>query len=508
MKKSIDQKKFGVILTYFQIIASIVISMVTTPYITNTLGQAEYGLYTLVFSLVSYLNLFQLGIGSSYIRFYSLYKKEGKQRIRELNGTYLTVFCFLALLATLFGIFVMNNLELIFNDGIAQDQITLARQLIAVLLITTVVSFILSVFISYVTAHEQFVVHKMLSIGISVFRPIVMILMLVLGFRSLGMMLAALVVTLIVDICYVIFSFLALKFEFSLRKINKTLIKNIFSFSLFIALNSIVDQLNWNTGRILVTRYYGTAAVAFFSIALQLNIMYMELSTSISDVFVPMIHRMANENDSGSNFTSLMTKVGRLQFMIMSLALTGFILFGRVFINLWLGIEYDAAYEIILMLMIPTTIPMIQNIGIEMQRSVNKHKFRSVVYVIMAIANLTISIPLCKYFGIKGAAAGTSASLVVANGFIINWFYWKKMNIDIVSYWKNILFLTPVPLIMLVVGYFIQKVVVISSFLIFAIVAMFYSLVFVSLLYFIGMNESEKHLIKTILRKMKIMRTN
>ena len=40
------------------------------------------------------------------------------------------------------------------------------------------------------------------------------------------------------------------------------------------------------------------------------------------------------------------------------------------------------------------TVPLIQNIGIEIQRAKNMHQFRSKVYFCMAIGNALVSIPL------------------------------------------------------------------------------------------------------------------
>ena len=46
----------------------------------------------------------------------------------------------------------------------------------------------------------------------------------------------------------------------------------------------------------------------------------------------------------------------------------------------WAGEGYDAAYYVGALVMIPAIIPLIQNIGIEIQKAKNMHKFRSIVY--------------------------------------------------------------------------------------------------------------------------------
>ena len=63
----------------------------------------------------------------------------------------------------------------------------------------------------------------------------------------------------------------------------------------------------------------------------------------------------------------LFTRVGRVQFILLSLICSGLI-FGQPFINMWAGNNYSEAYSIALLLIIPVTIPLIQNLGIEIQK--------------------------------------------------------------------------------------------------------------------------------------------
>lgn len=124
-----NQRTMGVILTYIQIIISVIISIFTTPFITKTLGASEYGLYSVVLSLSAYINLFQLGIGSSYIRFYSIYRKNNDKRsIENMNGIYLLIFSGLALIALIFSLVIMSNVHLLFPNNVDAGQVDLARK--------------------------------------------------------------------------------------------------------------------------------------------------------------------------------------------------------------------------------------------------------------------------------------------------------------------------------------------------------------------------------------------
>ena len=78
MRKT-NQLKIGVMLSYVSMIVQNIITIVYTPVMLRLLGQNEYGLYQLVYSVVSYLGLLNFGFGSAYVRFYSRYRVKDDQ---------------------------------------------------------------------------------------------------------------------------------------------------------------------------------------------------------------------------------------------------------------------------------------------------------------------------------------------------------------------------------------------------------------------------------------------
>ena len=62
------------------------------------------------------------------------------------------------------------------------------------------------------------------------------------------------------------------------------------------------------------------------------------------------------------------------------MVLTGFILYGREFIAIWVGEEFNKSYYIALIIMIPFTIDLIQNIGLAILQAKNMYSFRAIVF--------------------------------------------------------------------------------------------------------------------------------
>lgn len=506
-----NQLKPGIALSYIDMAVKVLISLTFTPIMLRLLGQSEYGLYTMVASIVSNLGLLTLGFGSSYIRYYSIYKvKEDKESIAKLNGMFLTVFTIMGIVALVVGIFLSANVGVILGDELTASEHSTARILMIIMSFNITISFPASVFNSYITANEKYVFQKVLLLVKTVTSPFVMLPLLLLGYGSIGVVISTTVLNIVIEISNMIFCVKKINMKFTFKKFDFKLMRDMAVFSSFIFLNMIVDQINWNLDKFIIGRFWGTITVAIYGVASQINTYYMSFSSSISSVFTPRVNKMVASGCSDEELTDLFTRVGRVQFIVLSLICAGFIFFGRPFINMWAGADYDEAYVITLILMLPATIPLIQNIGIEIQRAKNMHQFRSKLYIAIAIVDIAISIPLTKYFGGIGAALGTSLAHLIGNGLIMNIYYHKKIGLDMKYFLNHILRFFQAFIAPTIVGTLMASFIDLYHPVPFLICAIIYVIVYVVSMWFLGMNQFEKGLVEKpiikILRKLRLIR--
>lgn len=493
----INQLKAGAFLSYVSMGLGYIISIIYTPIMLRLLGQSEYGLYNLVSSVVSYLGLLSFGFGSAYMRYYSRYKvNNDKKNIAKLNGMFLIIFSFIGFIAIIAGIILVFNVDLIFGSKLNSNELAKAKILMAIMIINIALSFPASVFNSYITANEKYIFQKSLQMIKTLINPMIMLPVLLMGYKSIGMVVVTTILTIIVEISNILFCFNKLKMKFIFSKFDFKLMKEMAVFSFYIFLNMIIDQINWNLDKFIIGRFRGTVAVAVYGLAAQLNTYYLSLSTSISNVFIPRVNRMVAANNDNRELTSLFTRIGRIQFILLSLICSGLIFFGRPFINMWAGTEYNDAYPILLLLIIPVTIPLVQNIGIEIQKAKNMHKFRSWVYLFMALGNLFLSIPLAKLYGGLGAALGTAISLIIGNGIVMNLYYHKRIGLDMKYFWREIIGVIPALIPPIIMGILVNSFLDINKLITFLICGIFYVIIFCISMWLFGMNKYEKNLIE------------
>lgn len=436
-----NQLKAGVVLSYLSIGLNSIIQLAYTPVMLRLLGQSEYGLYSLVNSVVSYLGLLTFGIGGAYLRFYSRERAAGdKDGVARLNGMFLLVFSAIGLVALAAGMFLAGNASLVFGEKLTPTELERAGLLVALLSVNMAVSIPAGVFGSYVTAHEQYIFQRVLTIASSVLNPFLTLPLLLMGIGSLSLVLVSLALTLTTTAVNVAFCFRRLHIRFQFRGIRWGVLKEIYIFSAFLFLNQIIDQVNWSVDSIILGHVWGTSVVAVYGLASRMNSLYLSFSVSISGVFAPRINRVVAEGrDVDSQLLALMIRVGRIQGLLLLLLLMGLTLLGRPFL-VWMGGDpsYLGSYPVMLLLVIPVTVSLVQNLGIEIQRAKNKHQFRSLIYAGMAGVNVVISLALARPFGAVGVAFGTAVSLVVANGFVMNWYYHRHLGLDMIAFWKGL----------------------------------------------------------------------
>ena len=482
-----------------------VIQLLYTPIMLKLLGQSEYGLYTLVASVVSYLSLFSLGFTGAYLRFYTRYDKNNdNEAIGNLNGMFISLFLIMSVVAFVAGMVLSNYVSVFFDSTLSLNEIKKAKLLMRILVVNISLTFPMSVFDAIIAAQERFLFQRVVNILGVVFNPLICLPLLIIGYGSVAMVMVTTAITMIKLSLSIYYCIVKLHIAIKFTLINWKLLKEISFFSLFIFLNMIIDQINWSVDKIILGGISGTIVVAVYGVGAHINSLYTMFSTAISSVFAPRINKMANLEPGERNIeiTKLFIKVGRIQYMVLGLILTGFIFFGNYFVtNIYATNKYRDAYFVAIVLMIAGTIPLIQNLGIEIQRALNKHQFRSIVYLIMAVFNILISIPLAKIYGAIGAAVGTCISMIVSNGIIINIYYKKNIGIDIILFWKNIFQISRAMIIPVLFGCVILFGDLVKNIYMFIVFVSCYVMVYVYSIIKYGTNEDEKGYLENYILK-------
>jgi O-antigen/teichoic acid export membrane protein len=230
----------------------------------------------------------------------------------------------------------------------------------------------------------------------------------------------------------------------------------------------------------------------------------MSFSTAISGILLPKITALTTQKNSEKQVSDLFIRTGRLQFIVMSFILSGFVVFGRQFIELWVGNSYSDAYYICLLFFFPLLVPLIQNVAISILQARNQMRFRSLLYLVISLVSFVASLPLTKYYGVIGCAIATSCALFLGHVLIMNIYYQKRVDLDIISFWKEIIKMAIIPFILSLGSLYLLNNLIISNWISFIIGIICFSLLYIPLFWLFSMNKYEKDLVKNIISKFKL----
>lgn len=503
MKRKVNQLRAGVILSYANLALGSLIPMFYTPLMLRILGQAEHGLYSLANSAVGYLTLLGFGFGSTIIRYIAKFRAEGdRESIRRTYGFFLLLYSGLAVLVLIGGAGLTLCAPLIFDSGLTPRELDTIKRLIPILSFHTAITFPLSVFNALILSYERYLYRRIMDILVTLFAPILNLIALFLGFASVGLAVASTLLQIVMCIPNIVYCTRVLGICPSFKAVPRKLVREMVGFSGYVFLGSIVDMLFWATDKMILGMLLGSVAVSIYQVGGTFNTMVMQFSSTISGVLAPKITGMAVQSNDPKKFSELFIRIGRIQFLIVGLVISGFAVFGQSFIYLWAGEGYKDSYWITVLTLFPLCIPLIQNTGIQILLAQNRHKFRSIVYFFIAVANVISTWYIVPYLGGVGAALCSCLSYLLGQGLIMNWYYHRVVQIDIPEFWKQITKMSATPVLLILVTFIIQMFFTFDNWLTFFAGVILFTAFYCLGMYLFGMSEYEKELIREPINKI------
>lgn len=503
-----NQYRLGAMLSYGMTVLNILITLFYTPFILRMIGTEQQGIYNTIGSIVSNIAVLDLGLGNAVIRYVAKYRAEGKQQeMHKFLGMVLSVYLVIGALVLLIGGGIYVNLGNFFTNY-TPEMLSVAKPMFLLLLFNATLSMVMNVFPAVLSGYEQFVTRNALSIGRVIARAVILPILLLSGGDVLTIAMLDTSLSVALTLFYFFYSVFKLKVRIRFGRMDTKLFKEVARYSAFIFLNMLMEQMYWSTDAIIIGKFYLPGVVLISTYGTQIAQYFIQFSGALSNLFLPRATQMTVRGESTEKMTDLMIRVGRIQLMLCALIAIGFTCVGHHFFMCWLGDEMGAAavtqcYIIALMLVWALVIPMFENTGIAIVQALNRHAFRSIVLCVIAALNVIASIFLAKAWGPIGAAIGTAASLLIGNVGVINWYYWKRVGLNIPRFFKETLRgLLPAAILTGAIGaltFYMPQ----GGWLTLAARAAVIIAAYVPIVYVVGMNEEERGEVKGILQRRR-----
>jgi O-antigen/teichoic acid export membrane protein len=427
-----NQLRAGAALSYVNVVVYNLLTLAFTPLLLRSLGQAAYGLYALLGAFVAYLGVLDLGLGNAIVRYVAKFRAEGNAAAEgALLRACLRIYAGIAAGTLALGAVVLPNLGRLFGATLSAAELADARGLFALMTLNLAVSFPLGAFAAVITAHERFVFLRALTLVRIVVRIGLLVVLLLLGYKALAIVVVDTCLNVAVGLAHVVYVRVRLRVRTPARPLEPGFLREVFSYSAFVFINLVVDQVFWRIGHVVLGATSGTAAVAVFAVAMQCAQYFKQFPLAVSSVFLPRITGMVVGGAREEDLLAVFVRTARVQLVVLLWVLGGFALFGREFLGLWAGPAYDGAWLTALVVMVPLTVPLAQSVGIHILQAKNMHAFRSLLYLAIAAANVPLCVVFARRWGVLGAALATAASFAAGHVVAMNIYYRRRVGLDI-----------------------------------------------------------------------------
>jgi O-antigen/teichoic acid export membrane protein len=499
-----NSKKAGVIIAYAALISQTIFNVIFTPILIRSLGVAEYGLYQIVHSFAGYLIILNFGTGLIVTRYVSKFRAE-KNHEKQANFLALSigVTFLLFILVLAIGAVAYFGIDNLFEKSLSKIEISKAKILYIITVLNIGFSLFYNCIYGVLLGYEKFGVSNSTKMSRVLLKYLLLTILLLIGLKSIAIVISDLVVTIFLIMWIIRYAFKQLKIEIKFQYFDKKMILLITSFSLSVFLQAIVNQVNLNIDRVVLGVMTNTTIVATYSISLVIYTMFNSITGILGEFFLPRASQMVASNAPKEQFTDLIIKPGRLQYMLGGGAVVGYILFGKELLNIWVGNRFTGAYFPTVILIVPALIPLIENASRAVLNARMKRLVPSVMLIFASIIKIILTIVFVKKLGYLGAAIATAISIFLGDIIMVNIYLRNYIGINIARMFKEIfrgttwcLIITSI--IMLPIKFLIRDTVSIVL-----IKCAIFIAIYLPLLYIFSANEDERRLIDRMLKSIK-----
>lgn len=415
-----------------------------TPFIVRRLGATDFGLWTLVGSLVSYGALLDFGIQGAVTKYVAEYTATGDdERARKLVATSVCLYSGLGALVIVLSAVAALLFPVLFNVP-AQERAT-ARWLVLLTGLAVGLFMPATTALAVLQGLQRYDITNTIGALWALVSVAATVVVLLLGAGVLGM--AAVNIPLELAMQAVILwrlKRIAPGLRIGWRGADRSLIRPILGFSSSSFVMQTATQLRTRTDEIVIGAFLPIRAVAPYGVARRLADLPATVSQQALEMLLPVSSTLHAGNEH-ARLRALYLAGTRLTLAICLPLAATLIVLAPPLLSVWIGPAYAGSAAVLGILAVATTVTMSQAPAVSIMQGMGRHRPIAFLLLGSAIVNVVLSVVLVRRFGVTGIAAGALLhAAVVSFGFVLPYIA-KTLGVGIADVLSRILWpvLTP-----------------------------------------------------------------
>lgn len=495
------------ILNMLQVIIIPLTGLLLTPYIIKVVGVGDYGVYALIGGFLAFMKFMDMGLYQAVVRYVSKYLAEKEEnKIPVFLGTVLKSYALISILLILIFTILYFNLSYFFENSLTAAELILAKKLYFISAGLLLININAGILIGVLLAYEKMFAYKLMHTLHYILRPLLIIALLYAWPEVIMVSWAHLIAFIVFFLAMLGYISKKMPQKISFKQSGLGLFKEVFSYSIWVFLYAIAQNLQWLAGQIIVGMTIDSEAVAIFSLAFIIVGMYAVLGGSVNQFLLPRATQIHVQKLSEKEINEEMIKKGRINLLILLPFLFLFFIWGEEFVILWLGESFRMVWVLAMIMIAVMTFPLVYHFGDLILEAMKKNKYKAVLHIVtLSVASIFAAF-LSKKIGIMGALYPLAMVVIVNTGFMF--LYFKKMfDFKIITYIYQVFLKVLLPNIILAFLMLMLKkhfILAVNTWWLLVLFVMITSFVLFLLNYIFVLNNTEKDLLKWRVLKKKM----
>ncbi len=384
--------------------ANTAVAFFLMPFLVHSLGDRIYGYWALIGAVLGYYGVLDLGIVSA-VQF-QVAKALGEKDATSANRTISTSFYAFAALGSVILVITMVLAFLSHRLISNSSDAALFRSVLLIMGLGFAVGFPGRAFIGAISAHLRWDLLSSVTLAVLLLRTIAIVI----AIKAGGGMVHLAVATVLGDaLMYVIYYFILkrIQHQFRLSPALATIItlKEILRYSAFTLIIKISDQLRFYVHVLIVSAFLSVSAVTHYAIASRLALSFRDLMIALLGILSPWFSLLLGNKDYQA-IRRVFVFGTKVSVSVSTTIACCMILYGREFIERWMGKSYLDAYWPLAFLVGGIFFDVSQLPSVSYMYGVSRHRFLAYMTLLEGTANGILSLYLVRIYGLTGVALG------------------------------------------------------------------------------------------------------
>lgn len=414
--------------------ASVLTTLLLTPFLLWHLGKKDYGIWSLTLSFVGYYGLMQLSVGSGIMRYVPFYAgREDDEAASQIVSTGLAMFTVVGALILVISTLIANPLSQFYHGG---------HQLAVLIRVTGLAAAIecpARIFDATLRAREEWVTANSINVANGIMYATGLVTCLLTGGGLIGMGFALIVadsVTLVLGI--VALGRRCPEIHLAVGIVSWSRLRELLTFGVLCVVGTAAYSMALQNHKLIIGKLISLEAVAVYAIATQLVERVRGIVGAPLQVSGPRFALLDGRNNH-EEVVELFHKTTRYSGILGSGAILLLFLAGPPFIALWLGKGFEAACPVLVVLGAGCLVEITLLGNALFLLGTGRQGIQALFACIEAIGGLSLSMLLGSRMGMVGVAWGYTIFVILIRGLITTWYICRLLRISLIDYYERTL---------------------------------------------------------------------